>query len=60
MTKQTVYLNNIATKSGFRTALSQAVCVLNSPLLERSDDLSNQYEEVGQKPARSVMQKNKT
>ena len=27
------------------TALSQAVCLLDSPLLERSDDLSN-YNEI--------------
>ena len=39
MTKQTVYLSNIARKSGCRqTALSQAVCLLNSPLLEKSDN----------------------
>ena len=36
MTKQTVYLNNIARKSGCRLQ-NQAVCLLNSPLLERSD-----------------------
>ena len=42
MTKQTVYLNNYARKSGFRFAISEGVCLLNSPLLERSDDLSNQ------------------
>ena len=40
MTKPTVYLNNFAKKSGFRLQ-SEAVCLLNSPLLERSDDLSN-------------------
>ena len=41
MTKQTVYLHNFTRKSGFRLQLSEAVCLLNSPLLERSDDLSN-------------------
>ena len=37
MMKQTVYLNNFARKSG----IPEAVCLLDSPLLERSDDLSN-------------------
>ena len=40
MTKQTVYLNNNARKS---ESISEAVCLLNSPLWERSDDLSNHY-----------------
>ena len=35
MTKQTLYLNNI-----------EAVCLLNSPLLERSDDLSNKTKDI--------------
>ena len=39
MTKQTVYLNNFARKSGFRFLRLSAF--LKSPLLERSDDLSN-------------------
>ena len=41
MMKQTVYLNNFARKIGFIYAISEAVYVLNSPLLERSDDLSS-------------------
>ena len=43
MTKQTVYLNNIARKSGFRLldCIISGSLPLNSPLLERSDDLSN-------------------
>ena len=42
MTKQTVYLNDFARKSGFRAQF--LVCLLNSPLLERSDGLSNKCE----------------
>ena len=41
MTKQTVYLNNFARKSGFRFQFLRQSAFLNSPLLERSDDLSN-------------------
>ena len=41
MTTQTVYLNNFARKSGF-TLQFLSVCLLNSPLSERSDDLSNE------------------
>ena len=43
MTKQTVYLNNFARKSGCKIAISEAVSLLNAPLLERSDDLSNEF-----------------
>ena len=31
ITKQTVYVNNFARKSGFELQLSEAVCLLNSP-----------------------------
>ena len=46
MTKQTVYLNNFARKSDL-DGISEAVCLLNSPLLERSDYLSNYIFEKG-------------
>ena len=39
MTKKTVYLNNFVRKMIYIT-ISEAVCFLNSPLLEKSDDLS--------------------
>ena len=42
MTRQTVYLNNIARKSGCRLHYLRQSAFLNSPLLERSDELSNE------------------
>ena len=42
MTKQTVYQISFAGKSGFYIAISEEVCLSNSPLLERSDELSNE------------------
>ena len=44
MTKQTLYLNNLHKKEWIYIAISKAICLLNSPLLERSDDLSNEMQ----------------
>ena len=40
MTKMTVYLNKFARKMWIQIAICEAVCLLKSLLLERSDDLS--------------------
>ena len=45
MMKQTVS-EQFSKKEWFSIVISEAVCLLNSPLLERSDDLSNYTKRV--------------
>ena len=49
MTKQTEY-ERFRNKEQIQIAISEAICLLNSPLLERSDDLSNYYISIYTRP----------